>query len=131
LYNWYAVDDSRNIAPVGWHVPTDEEWQTLVDYLGGHAVAGGKMKEAGTSHWQSPNVGATNESRFTALAAAYRGSDGGFRGLGSDADFWSATEEEGSSYNVWARTLDYDGSAVHWHTFGKQWGFSVRCVRDN
>lgn len=67
LYNWYAVDDSRNIAPAGWHVPSDAEWQTLVDYLGGDAVAGGKMKEAGTTHWASPNTGATNESGFTAL----------------------------------------------------------------
>ncbi len=61
LYSWYAVNDSRNIAPEGWHIPTDEEWQTLVEYLGGSSVAGGKLKEEGTDHWQSPNLGASGQ----------------------------------------------------------------------
>jgi len=72
LYNWYAVNDSRYIAPVGWHVPSDAEWLTLVDYLGGDTVADGKMKEIGTTHWVSPNTGATNESGFSALPGGYR-----------------------------------------------------------
>jgi uncharacterized protein (TIGR02145 family) len=76
LYNWYAVNDSRGLAPQGWHIPTDEEWTTLIDYLGGEEVAGGKIKLTGTSYWQSPNIGATNESGFSALPAGGRKYDG-------------------------------------------------------
>lgn len=67
LYNWYAVNDPRGLAPEGWHIPTDAEWIALIDYLGGTNVAGGKMKQIGTVHWISPNLGATNESGFSAL----------------------------------------------------------------
>ena len=69
LYNWHAVSDGRGLAPLGWHVPSDADWGTLVEYLGGSAVAGGKMKEAGTAHWLSPNTGATNESAFSGCRA--------------------------------------------------------------
>ena len=71
-YNWFAIADNRNIAPVGWHVPTDTEWATLTDYLGGTNVAGDKLKETGTMHWPTPNSGATNSSGFTALPGGYR-----------------------------------------------------------
>ena len=127
LYNWYAVDDSRNIAPEGWHVPTDDEWQILVDYLGGSSVAGGKMKETGTEHWNSPNTGATNESGFTALPGGYRGLNGSYYGMGFGC-FWSSTE--GSSYHAWSRRLSYGNSEVYRNYDGKHAGFSVRCLRD-
>jgi len=77
LNNWYAVADSRNISPAGWHVASDAEWQTLSIFLGGDAIAGGKMKETGTTHWYSPNTGATNESGFSALPGGYRASGNG------------------------------------------------------
>ena len=129
LYNWYAVDDSRNIAPGGWHVPTDDEWQTLVDYLGGSSVAGGKLKEAGTEHWNSPNTGATNESGFTALPGGYRyGSNGSYYNMGYGGYFWSSTENY--SYYAWYRTLYYGNSEVGRGSSSKQYGFSVRCLRD-
>jgi uncharacterized protein (TIGR02145 family) len=128
LYNWYAVNDSRNIAPAGWHVPSDAEWQTLVDYLGGDAVAGGKMKEAGTAHWQSPNTGATNESGFTALPSGYRSYYGYFYYLGYYAHFWSSTEYVSTS--AWDRHLHYDTSDIYRYYYFKQLGVSVRCVRD-
>jgi uncharacterized protein (TIGR02145 family) len=129
LYNWYAVDDSRNIAPEGWHVPTDDEWQILVDYLGGSSVAGGKMKETGTEHWNSPNTGATNESGFSALPGGYRDySNGDYTNMGYYGYFWSSTEY--SSYRAWNRILYYDNSDVYRHSSYKQNGFSVRCVRD-
>ena len=129
LYNWYAVDDSRNIAPTGWHVPTDDDWQELIDYLGGSGVAGGKMKETGTTHWNIPNTGATNESGFTALPGGDRyGSSGYFNNIGYDAYFWSSTEN--SSNNAWLRELNYNNSGVYHYYNNKKYGFSVRCLRD-
>ena len=131
LYNWYAVADSRNIAPEGWHVPTDAEWQVLVDYLGGDAVAGGKMKEAGTTHWLDPNMGATNESGFTALPGGYRWkTDGTYRGMGIGGYFWSATEYD--SVSAWSRNLGYHGPNVNrpGSNTNKMYGWSVRLLRD-
>ncbi|MBT3839662.1 MAG: hypothetical protein HOF50_06980, partial [Candidatus Marinimicrobia bacterium] len=129
LYNWYAVDDSRNIAPDGWHVPTDDEWTTLTDYLGGTSVAGGKMKETGTSHWNSPNTGATNESGFTAFPGGYRDiNNGNYYVIGSNGWFWSSSEF--NSYRAWLRLLRYDSSGVYRGYDDKEDGCSVRCVRD-
>jgi len=139
LYNWYAVDDSRNIAPEGWHVPTDEEWKQLEMYLGmSQSEAddagwrgtdeGGKLKESGTTHWASPNTGATNESGFTALPGGYRFGSGYFDGMGYLAGFWSSTE--GSSSNAWYRGLGYDDAQVYRGYHYEHYGFSVRCVRD-
>ncbi|RQW10752.1 T9SS C-terminal target domain-containing protein [candidate division KSB1 bacterium] len=128
LYNWYAVNDVRNIAPAHWHVPTDAEWQILIDYLGGDAVAGGKMKEAGTAHWGSPNIGAANESGFFALPGGYRNSTGQFSNLGSDAYFWSSTES--NSYTAWCWALNNNSSSIERANHPKVNGFSIRCVRD-
>jgi len=128
LYNWYAVNDSRNIAPARWHVPTDAEWSTLVTYLGGANVAGGKMKEIGTTNWHSPNTGATNESGFAALPGGYRPSTGYFDALGNLAYFWSSTEI--SSLYAWSRRLYYDNAYVDRYSDSKQDGFSVRLVKD-
>lgn len=129
LYNWYAVTDSRNIAPAGWHIPTDAEWQTLVDYLGGDAVAGGKMKETGTIHWRSPNTGATNESGFSALPGGDRFANGTyFDYVGSRGYWWSSTEYGSSCAE--SRDLNYGSSEVYRITADGHFGFSVRCVRD-
>jgi uncharacterized protein (TIGR02145 family) len=128
LYNWYSVNDSRNIAPAGWHVPSDEEWQILVDYLGDSVVAGGKIKEIGTTHWVSPNTGATNESGFSGLPGGCRYSNGNFLYMGSYAYYWSSTEY--NSDNAWDRYLGFNYSQVSHDCNYKQRGFSVRCVRD-
>ena len=129
LYNWYAATDSRNIAPDGWHVATDAEWTTLTDYLGGTSVAGGKMKETGTSHWNSPNTGATNESGFTAFPGGYRNDgDGNYGNIGSSGYFWSSSEIYSSL--AWERLLNYNSSEVNRYYTNKKHGFSVRCVRD-
>jgi uncharacterized protein (TIGR02145 family) len=125
LYNWWATGNSRNIAPAGWHVPSDTEWQTLVDYLGGSTVAGGKLKEAGTTHWLSPNTGATNESGFSALPGGYRFSN--YYDMSVNAAFWSSAE--GTSYSAWVRSLSYSVSGIGRSDYSKVFGFSVRCVR--
>jgi uncharacterized protein (TIGR02145 family) len=137
LYNWYAVvgihDNDANtpnktLAPEGWHVPTDGEWTTLTDTLGGVSVAGGKMKEAGLAHWLSPNTDATNESGFAGLPGGGRVYDGSFYGIGGDGYWWSSTE--GDAASAWGRGLGrYDGS-VGRSGHDKGSGFSVRCLRD-
>jgi uncharacterized protein (TIGR02145 family) len=128
LYNWYAVTDSRNIAPTGWHLPTDDEWTTLTTYLGGESVAGGKLKEIGTTQWASPNTGATNESGFTALPGGYRSGNGTFLSIGGAGYWWSSTE-----YNTgyaWVRGMHYDDSYLLRSNGNKTCAFSIRCIRD-
>jgi uncharacterized protein (TIGR02145 family) len=129
LYTWYAATDSRGVCPTGWHLPTDAEWTTLTTYLGGESVAGGKMKETGTTHWSSPNTGADNSSGFTALPGGYRDYFGGtFYYLGYGGYWWSATEA--SSSNAWYRYLLYSsGGAGRGYSY-EYYGFSVRCVGD-
>jgi len=127
LYNWYTVNEG-NLCPTGWHVPTDAEWSTLTTYLGGGSVAGGKLKEAGTTHWNSPNTGATNESGFTALPGGYRYNIGSFFSIGYESGWWSSTEN--SSTNAWYRRMSYDGATVDRNTNYKIFGCSVRCLRD-
>lgn len=141
FYNWHAVNDSRNIAPDGWHVPTDEEWKELEMHLGmsqndadlygsrGSPV-GGKLKQTGTTSWNAPNTDATNESGFTVLGAGDRHYNyGTFDGMGEFAYFWCA-DEHSATYNGWSRGLFYDNSDVNRGGSHKSWGLSVRCVKD-
>ena len=123
LYNWYAVNDSRNIAPTGWHVPSDDEWTILTTYLGGESVAGGKLKEIGTEHWKSPNTGATNETGFFALPGGRRGYY-----IDTDSNWWSTTEE--NSAQVWILDVNNNGRAVSRYSLEKHGGLSVRCIKD-
>ena len=127
LYNWHTVN-TGNLCPIGWHVPTDAEWTTLTDYLGGLSIAGGKLKETGTSHWAIPNTGATNESGFTALPGGWRGYDGSFHDITYTGYWWSSTQN-GSS--AWEREL-YQGNATVSRngSNSKFVGFSVRCIKD-
>jgi len=137
LYNWYAVagvhDNDPNtpnkiLAPTGWHIPTDSEWTTLTTFLGGMSIAGGKMKSTGTSLWQSPNTGATNESGFTSLPAGGRNINGPVQGISLDSFFWSASEI--NSTNSFFHYLNYDLVNIQKISTDKQDGFSVRCVMD-
>jgi uncharacterized protein (TIGR02145 family) len=128
LYNWYAVVDSRNVCPLGWHVPRDEEWVLLIDYLGGKEVAGGKMKSTYTPLWKSPNKSATNESGFSGLPGGYRSYVGDFSSVGNYGSWWSSSE---SSYpSAWSLDLDYSSGNADRHRNDKQYGFSVRCLKD-
>src|SRR5574344_138629 len=127
LYNWAAA----NIAcPSGWHLPSYNEWYDLEQYLGGENVAGGKMKEKWTSHWNSPNTGATNSSGFSALPAGYRYWNGGdFYGINTNTYFWSASYND--SYNAINFSLDDNSSSLFYNgKHAKGYGYSVRCVKD-
>jgi len=128
--NWGRDNaDGQGVCPDGWHLPTDAEWTTLTDYLGGESVAGGKMKEIGTTHWKSPNTGATNSSGFSALPGGGRGSYyGRFHGLGGYGPWWSATED--NSYSTYRRYLRNDSAEVYRTNDNKSNGLSVRCVKD-
>jgi len=127
LYNWYAVNDSRGLTPLGWHVPTDAEWTTLTVFLGSVFVAGGKMKEVGTSHWQSPNTGATNESGFTALPGGYR-TLAAFMNINTYSIWWTSSSNGASS--AYFRYLYYDNDDIMKSSYNKGYGFSIRCVKD-
>ena len=139
LYNWTAAMDGeassttnpsgiQGVCPKGWHLPNDAEWTELTDYLGGTSIAGGKLKETGTTHWKSPNTDATNETGFTALPGGGRSKSGAFLGIGSPGYWWSATENNATS--AWYRTMVYNNGDVGRYGIGKEFGFSVRCVRD-
>ncbi len=129
LYNWYAVNDKRNLAPAGWHVPTDSEWTILSTYLGGENIAGAKLKEIGTTHWNSPNVGADNSSGFLALPGGGRYLDGRFLDFGTSGNWWTATASV--SPQAWYRYLHCDYTRITRDDYGS-WnvGNSIRCVKD-
>jgi uncharacterized protein (TIGR02145 family) len=149
LYNWYAVkgistagviamNDTLNICPMDWHVPTDGEWTSLIQFMvptetlsAGpiqSTTAGGKMKDTITALWYPPNTGATNESGFSALPGGVRNSSGSFFDIRNNAFFWSATEFDIS--NAWNRYLNYNVGNVYINYSSKSFGASVRCLRD-
>ena len=128
LYNWYAVNDTRGLAPKGWHVPTDAEWTILTDKLGGTVVAGGKMKSVGTTRWTTPNTSATNESGFTGLPGGYRNNNGTFSNVGNYGFWWSSSQDVNT--NAVYRNLSYDYDSASKSNNDLKLGFSVRCLRD-
>jgi uncharacterized protein (TIGR02145 family) len=130
-YNWFAVSSGK-LCPAGWHIPSDSEWQTLIDYLGGDNNAGSKMKETGTNNWVSANSDATNASGFTALPSGQRSSlDGTFNGQGVYGGWWSSTELLSSPLSAaWCRWIHTDTTVVARNEIFKKDGFSVRCVKD-
>jgi uncharacterized protein (TIGR02145 family) len=128
LYNWFTVNTGK-LCPTGWHVPTDGEWSILSIYLGGESVAGGPLKETGTTHWNSPNTGATNVTGFTGLPGGYRYyTNGVFAGIGLHGNFWSATETD-ATY-AYYRDLQYNFNSLYRALPAKVHGLYVRCVMD-
>jgi uncharacterized protein (TIGR02145 family) len=128
LYNWYAVNDSRGLSPNNWHIPSDEDWHSLINILGGELVAGAKIKEAGTAHWESPNTG-TNRFGLTVLPGGCRSIYGGFSYIGLSASYWSSTERTENLGSEWSMICTYRGITRTGSL--KAWGFSVRCLMDN
>jgi uncharacterized protein (TIGR02145 family) len=147
LYNWYAVAGiydaaslsdptlRKKIAPVGWHMPTGAEWSSLISCLGGvkiggtdYSIAGGKMKETGTTHWQTPNTGASNSSNFTALPGGDRNYFGNFDGGSSTyGGWWGSTDTGGFGYHT---GIYYNSDNIIYSGIGKGSGSSVRCIKD-
>ena len=127
LYNWYAVKDPRDLAPIGYHVPSDDEWTTLITFLGGASVAGNKMKA--TTGW-TPYAGITNtnSSGFTGLPGGFSFYDGTFADIGRTGFWWSSSEY--STTGAWGRYLNYDEVSANRGGGGKRCGFSVRCIKD-
>ena len=134
LYNWYAVskttNGNKNVCPTGWHVPTDAEWTVLTDYLGGLTVAGGKMKEVGTTSWNSPNTDVTNASLFSALPGGFRFNDGSFFNIGYYGYWWSSTDFEFNTLSALIRFLNNNNGNANRYYRDKKFGLSVRCLRD-
>ena len=130
LYNWYAVN-TGNLCPVGWRVPSDDDWTKLTDFLGGGEIAGGKLKESGTLHWNSPNSGATNETGFSAVPAGYRygyfWGQGTFYEMGINGYYFTSTEC--TNTHIWTRTMNAGNAKVYRSIFVKNNGFSVRCIK--
>jgi len=131
LYNYYTVVDNRNLCPAGWHVPSDAEWTTLETYLGGSNVAGGKLKEIGTTHWVSPNTGADNTSGFTALPGGIRNHDDGTYHANGGLGFWWSTTENSANTAWYCYLSTSDGFSKRYYDRGKSGGFSVRCLKND
>lgn len=128
LYNWYAVNNPKGLAPEGWHIPSDFEWTTLVNTLGGNNAAGGPMKAMGTTNWFAPNLGASNLCNFTAQPGGQRNAIGSFSGKGNFAYFWTSTSSSGTI--AWSRKLNTNDTVISGAGTDMRYGYSVRCVRD-
>lgn len=130
LYNGFAVKDSRGLAPAGWHIPSSEEIQTLVNFLGGTVFAGGKLKEADTTHWYAPNqYVSSNGSGFTALPGGYNGGRVyGFGDLHISGYFWTSTPQTADL--LWVLGMDYNAEDVYVYNDDNYVGYSVRCIKD-
>lgn len=123
-YTWYAATDSRNVCPVGWSVPTDADWTTLTNFLGGNLDSvGGPLKETGTTHWNSPNTGADNSSGFTALPGGGREP---YAWVGQDGCFWSSTLYF-STYAKYRRLFSYE-TEVYDGGQNMHYGYNIRCI---
>ena len=139
LYNWFAVNDSRNIAPAGWHIPTDTEWSALRSWLGGELVAGGKLKSKSTfnivdfnlpptQNWESPNTGASNTVGFTALPGGYRYYGAVYGAVEYASYWWSSTQYDAGT--AWSRHISNTSTELFTGYIDNTLGFSVRCIKD-
>jgi uncharacterized protein (TIGR02145 family) len=134
IFNGYAVNTGK-VCPTGWHVPNDDEWKMLATYLGGSEIAGGKLKETGTSHWISPNYGATNESEFRALPGGSRNQEGDYIDRGLSSAWWSRTKAKQEAPYYYTQNLVFRGlSGMNANffisNFPKNVGLYVRCIKD-
>ena len=129
LYNWHAVN-AGILCPTGWHIPSDDEWNILIDYFGGEDVAGNELKEQGILHWSSLNSLSTNESGFTALPGGYRNYIGTFAGMKQLGYWWTSSADNDNTYAFY-RSMAYNHSSVNSSLASVKSGFSVRCIQDD
>lgn len=127
LYNWYAVNDPRGLAPIGWHIPSDDEWTMLTNFLGGKSQAGEKLKSA--SGWRN-NEYNTNESGFLALPGGHRNAEGLFESIGLNGYWWTSTIDDEFKDDVVYRLLGYNFPEIDRFIIDMSCGFSVRCIKD-
>src|ERR1035437_6850420 len=129
LYNWYTINTGK-LCPTGWHVPSTGEWVKLVTFLGDSLTAGGKLKEAGTAHWASPNINATNETGFSALPGGLRDNTGGFDDIGITGLWWSTTVNHSYTNVSWNRIMHSDNAYAYINASVWPYGCSVRCLQN-
>jgi uncharacterized protein (TIGR02145 family) len=127
LYNWYSVNDVRNLCPAGWHVPTDADWAELITFLGGDNIAGGKLKETGETHW-SGNISTNNENGFSGLPGGFRDGNGFFGNIGEVGFWWSSTEQD--SISAGYKSMASWSESIYSGTYHKKYGSSIRCIKD-
>jgi uncharacterized protein (TIGR02145 family) len=129
IYNGYALESGK-LAPEGWHVPTNEEWEQLADYLGGQDGAGGKLKDRGFDHWAEPNFGATNQVGFNALGTGHRWWDGGFYGYRLTGHWWTSSPQEGFPGKYQVRYVRSNDDFFYWTHYPRTNGYGIRLVKD-
>ncbi len=127
LYNFHAVN-SQKLCPTGWHIPSKAEIEILINNFGGTLLAGGKLKETTTTHWQTPNEGASNSTDFTALGGGRREIDGSFRSMLITGEFWTETKNSETFANVMGLSYDKRDAAVY--QLNLKTGLTVRCIKD-
>ena len=130
LYNWAAASNMNNLCPMGWHVPSNQEWTTLINFAGGSVTAGGPLKERDTVHWNYPNFNATNFTGFTALPGGLRHNTGGYQYLNDYGYWWTSTQgtaNPSSAYNI---KMSYADEVVLQYESNQRGGFSIRCLKN-
>jgi len=130
LYNWAAASNINNVCPTGWHVPSNNEWTTLINFAGGSATAGGPLKESDTAHWNFPNFNATNFTEFTALPGGLRHITGGYQFKNESGYWWTSTQGIANSSFAFNVKMSYADAAVLQYESNQRGGFSVRCLRN-
>lgn len=130
LYNWAAASNINNVCPTGWHVPSNQEWTTLINFAGGSATAGGLLKERDTAHWSYPNFNATNFTGFTALPGGLRHNTGGYQYLTDYGYWWTSSQGTANpnfAYNV---KMSYADEVVLQYESNQRGGFAIRCLKN-
>jgi uncharacterized protein (TIGR02145 family) len=127
LYNWYTVNSGK-LCPIGWHIPSAEEWAALTNYLKGWTAAGGKLKETGYSHWMDPNLNSTDEFGFGSLPGGMRYEDGRFVEKGESGFWWSSSVVKEDTSQIWTRLMEYDNGFLDTRYSSRSVGLSARCL---